>query len=197
MQKSIIFLSLFFIISCAIPYAESAPKTPSSKKIVMIIAHENFRDEEYKVPKELFEKNNITVVTASSCKCNATGMQGLKVSPSILIENINVNDYSAVIFVGGSGAVEYWDSKIAHNIALKTIKANKILGAICIAPVTLAKAGVLKNKKATVFSSEKDKLEAGGAIYTGKAVEKDGNIVTANGPDAADEFAKEILKGIK
>ena len=57
-----------------------------------------------------------------------------------------MEDYDAVIFVGGPGSSEYWDDPKAHSIAEETVAADKIPGAICIA--SLAKSGVLKGKKA-------------------------------------------------
>ncbi|MCD6213570.1 MAG: DJ-1/PfpI family protein, partial [Candidatus Desulfofervidus sp.] len=48
-------------------------------------------------------------------------------------------------------------------------------------------------KKATVWSSEASQLKSLGAIYTGKPVERDGLIITANGPQAAKKFGETIL----
>ncbi|HHT9150731.1 MAG TPA: DJ-1/PfpI family protein, partial [Candidatus Wujingus californicus] len=112
-----------------------------SKKVVMIIASNNFRDEELLKPKEVLERNGVAVTVASSSLKESTGMLGAKVKPDILFININVVDYDAVIFVGGAGATEYWDNPTAHKIAKDAYSAKKIVGAICIAPVTLAKAG--------------------------------------------------------
>ncbi len=39
-------------------------------------------------------------------------------------------------------------------------------------------------------------LEENGAEYTGANVEQDGKIVTANGPQAAKEFAEKIIEFI-
>jgi len=58
----------------------------------------------------------------------------------------------------------------------------EVLGAICIAPVTLAKAGVLEGKRATVWKSEGETLKEHGADYTGASMEADGKIITADGP---------------
>ncbi|MBC7348303.1 MAG: DJ-1/PfpI family protein, partial [Clostridia bacterium] len=69
---------------------------------------------------------------------------------------------------------------------------GKVLGAICLAPVTLANAGVLAGRKATVFSPEAKRLEAAGAKYTGAGVEIDGRIVTASGPENAKDFGEAI-----
>jgi len=166
------------------------------KKAVMIIAKNNFRDEEYLQPKEILTKAKVEVVTASSSKGIAKGMFGAAQNVDITIDEIDAKNYDAVIFVGGGGASEYFNNSPAHKIARDAISGKKILGAICIAPVTLAKAGVLKNKKATVFESGIEELKKWGADYTGKDVEVDGNIVTASGPEAAKQFGKKILETI-
>jgi len=67
-----------------------------------------------------------------------------------------------------------------------------MVAAICIAPVILANAGLLKKKNATVFKSEIAAIEAKGAVYSGSGVTVDGNLITASGPDQAKQFGKEI-----
>jgi len=69
----------------------------------MVIASQDFRDEELLTPKEILENKGVKVTIASSSLDTATGMLGAKVKPDILIEDVNVNDFDAVIFVGGAG----------------------------------------------------------------------------------------------
>ena len=76
------------------------------------------------------------------------------------------------------------------------MKKGILLGALCIAPVILAEAGVLRGKKATVFESEKDQLISAGAKYTGKPIEFDDNVITCSNPIYTEEFAKRIVKAI-
>ncbi|MCM8763429.1 MAG: DJ-1/PfpI family protein [Candidatus Omnitrophica bacterium] len=167
------------------------------KKVVMIIAPEGFRDEELLEPKKILEEAGISVTVASTTTSRAKGMLGAIVSPDVTLTQVKVDDFDAVIFVGGVGASQYWDDPLAHLIAQEIIAQDKVLGAICIAPVTLANAGLLKGKRATVWSSEAGQLKRQGALYTGKAVEEDGKIVTASGPTAAKEFGQTILKLLK
>jgi len=167
------------------------------KKVVMIIAENDFRDEELFVPKEIFEKAGIEVKVASTALKQAHGMLGATFKPDILVNDINVRDFDAIIFVGGSGASQYWDDPVAHRLAQEANNTGRIVAAICIAPVTLARAGILKGKRATVWSSEGAQLKSEGANYTGRPAEKDGNIITANGPSAAREFAEELVKALK
>jgi len=166
------------------------------KKAVMIIPESDFRDEELKEPKDILERNNIEVKVASTTLDRVEGMLGAQVKPDILINDIEIKDFDAIVFVGGGGSSQYWDDPVAHKLAQDAIGANKIVAAICIAPVTLARAGILKGKRATVFSSEAGELKSEGANYTGKAVEKDGNIITASGPTAARAFGEELVKAL-
>lgn len=164
---------------------------------VMIIAKKDFRDEELLQPREILEKEGIEVTIASSSLAKSRGMLGTVVKPDIMLDQIKVDDYDIIIFVGGLGASEYFNDPVAHKIAQEAANKGKVLGAICIAPVILANAGVLKGRNATVWSSERGSLEAQGAHYTGKPVEVDGMIVSANGPKAAKEFGRAIVRYLK
>lgn len=170
-------------------------KTPG-KKVVMIIAHAIFRDEEYLRPKEALIAAGIKVITASSELSPARGKLGAKVVPDVLVRDVQVADYDAVVFIGGSGAQEYFHDPVCHRLARETIIQGKIVAAICIAPAILANAGVLRGKRATVFPDGVEALERGGAHYTGMPLEIDGNIVTANGPGAAMSFGEVIRDGL-
>lgn len=194
MLKKFIVYFLILLVTSPVAGQEAANM---KKKVVMIIAQDGFRDEELLQPKEILEKQGIEVTLASTTLMQAKGMLGAKVKPDILVKDVNVKDFAAVIFIGGAGASLYWDDPLAHKLAQEASNTNKIVAAICIAPVTLAKAGILKAKRATVWSSEAGQLRAYGANYTGRAVEKDGNIITASGPVASSEFGEELVKALK
>lgn len=169
----------------------------SNKRVVMVVASKDFRDEEFHKPKEIFEASSVKVVVASSKIGESKGYFGAIAKPEILIENINVSEYDAIVFVGGSGASEYFKNPSALKIAKEAFEGNKIVAAICIAPSILANAGILKGKRATAFSSEKDNLIKNGAIWKDVDVEVDGKIVTADGPNAAEKFGNTILELLK
>jgi protease I len=167
------------------------------KKAVFIIAQNNFRDEEYFVPRRIFEKNNIRVTVASSALKPARGMLGAVVQPDILLGQINVADYDAIVFIGGSGSAQYWHDQQAQKIAVDAVAQGKVLAALCLAPVTLANAGVLTGKKCTVWPSERGQLEARGGVTTGRDLEIDGKIITASGPEAAEKFGQAIVNKLE
>ena len=164
------------------------------KRVVMIIAKNDFRDEELLEPKAILEKNGIEVKIASTSLNIAKGMLGARVTPDILVKDINVKDFQAIVFIGGAGASQYWDDPVAHKLAQEAFSQGRIVAAICIAPVTLANAGILTGKRATVWPDEAGQLNLLQANYTGRPVEKDGNIITAAGPFAAREFGEELVE---
>lgn len=197
----IMFVLLFlFLLGCSQQNVEEDFKNTEEvvymAKALFIIAPENFKDEEYFTPKNVLEQNNIEVITAS-LKEEATSVAGERVKVDLLLDDADSN-YDAIVFIGGGGASVFFDNAKAHSLAKEFFNSGKVTAAICIAPVTLANAGVLKGKKATVWNGDYvSKLESGGATYTGNNVEVDGNIVTANGPGAAEEFGNKLVEKIK
>lgn len=164
------------------------------KKIVFVVAPQNFRDEEYIEPKKILEDAGFHVVTASTVVGEIYGKIKIKANSDILVKNINPDDYDAIFFIGGPGASIYFNDGFVHNLIKLFLNAGKIVSAICIAPTILANAGILKGKNATVFSDGAEALIKGGANYTAKNVEIDGNILTGDGPQSAKEFAQTLIK---
>lgn len=172
------------------------------KKIVMVIAFQDFRDAEYFIPKEILETAGAEIKTASNKKGTAIGADGGDVEVDLLVSEINLAEFDAVVFVGGPGCIENLDNETSYRLARETVSQNKVLASICISPVILAKAGVLEGKKATVWTSPMDKsaarvLEENGAIYEDKPVVVDGKIITGDGPSAAQKFGEAIVNTLK
>lgn len=171
--------------------------TLAGKKVLMVIASAQFRDEEYQKPRKILEGEGVKVTVASSSLNESTGMLGLKVKPDILLKDAKPEAFDAVIFVGGMGATEYWDNPQAHALAQAIAKAGKPTTAICLAPMTLANAGLLKGKKATIWKDAVGDFKSKGVVYTGASVEKDGVVITGSGPDAAEAFGRALVEALK
>lgn len=160
----------------------------------MVIGKNNFRDEEYLEPRKALEAAGAIITVASSSLSTARGMLGLNVKPDILIGDAKEQDYDGIVFVGGGGAAEYFDSPVAHKLAQSFFAHGKLTSAICIAPATLANAGILKGRRATAFPSSESALRSHGAIVTGEPVSVDGKVVTGVGPEAAKRFGEKLVE---
>ncbi|HOI60366.1 MAG TPA: DJ-1/PfpI family protein [Candidatus Pacearchaeota archaeon] len=174
-------------------------KINQKKKIAMVIAAREFRDEECFETKDILEKEGFNITLFSNEKGIAVGRFGGEIKVEKTLEEIDVSDFDCVLFVGGGGAIKYLDNNLSYDLLRKANKRNIIITAICIAPVILANAGILEGKKATVWSNDLDKsaikiLEQKGATYINKNSVIDKNIVTANGPSAIKEFCEDIIR---
>ena len=161
-------------------------------RVLMVIAPEVFRDEEYAQPKGVLEARGALVETASTRAGTCHGKLGMIAEATLAIAEADPADYDAVVFVGGGGAEVFFDDPVAHRLARGALAAHRVVAAICIAPSTLARAGLLAGVRATAFPSQRDDLLAHGAIWTGTPVEVHGSIITANGPEAARDFGLAI-----
>lgn len=164
------------------------------KKALLIIATNGFQDVELKAVRDALIAADFAVELASSRKGQCTGKFGSTEEALYGFEEIDLGNFDRVCFIGGPGAVAMADDAIAQHLTRSIVRSGKPLGAICIAPTILAKGGVLKGGKATVWDDGKgtqiDLLERCGAFYADVPVVVDGLIVTGNGPEAAVEFGK-------
>jgi protease I len=184
---------MLMVVSLLLSISLGAFAQLHEKKILMIIPLKDFWDMELTKLKEIFEQNGLVVTIASSVMKEAEGIFGTKINPDIVLNRVRASLYDAIIFLGGEGAVQYWDDPLAHRLVKEALKEGKVLGAISIAPIILANTNVLKGKRATVWPTLDNRLKCSVAIYTGNPVEVDGKIVTADSPNAAEEFGRTIL----
>jgi len=166
-------------------------------KIVMIIAPENFRDEELFQPKEILELAGHRVDVASRQRGTCQGVKGGQAEAAYALDEITADTYDAVVFIGGGGSRVYFADPLAWHLAQDMAAQGKVVAAICIAPVILANAGLLKGKKATVYPDEAETIVAQGAHYTRQGVVVDGRIVTGDSPASAAQFGRNLLTLLK
>lgn len=166
-------------------------------KILMIIAPENFRDEELFDTKKELENSEHTIVIASTKKGTIFGSLGGKANAELLLSDINTKEYDAAVFVGGMGSQLLVENSEALKIAQDMHQDKKIVAAICLAPVILANAGILKNKKATATATAQKILESKGAQYIESGVVTDERIITASGPEFSRQFGQRITELLK
>lgn len=166
-------------------------------KVLLVVAPERFRDEEFLVPRAALAEAGARVAVASTRPGRARGMLGAEVAVDLLVSEANPADYDAVVVVGGFGSPTHlW----GHEPLLELVKTmygeGKVVAGICFSGAVLARAGVLAGKRATVFPAPHAmvELQRGGAHYVEEAVVRDGTVLTASGPEAAQAFAKALVR---
>jgi len=165
----------------------------SGNEVIMVLANYNFNDDEYDYTRKALDDNGIEVQIAAAEHGECTSVAGKTVDTDISLQNVTPDNFRAIIFIGGPGVDSYFNDDNALGLAQKFFKANKIVGAICWAPMILAKAGILAQRKATGWDGAKEEMIAAGVIYTGEKITVDNTIVTAIGPESAFDFGQTIV----
>lgn len=165
--------------------------------VLMVIAPQNFRDEELRGPKAALERAGHRVTIASTHAGTCVSTSGRTIEASLALIDAHAEDYAAVVFVGGDGATCFFSDPVAHRLARAVRARGGVVGAICIAPTILARAGLLNGLEATAFPSEKDELLRAGAHFVAQPVAAAGKVFTANGPGSADLFGWRLATALQ
>lgn len=166
-------------------------------KILLVIAPDKFRDEELEVPMQVFDEIGIGYDIASTKTGICEGMIGASAEATITIDDADPSAYSGIVIVGGIGSQDYlWDHAGLQDLVRTFFNTGKVVAAICLAPVVLARAGVLEGREATLFRSPaaEMEMERGGAILVDVPVVADLDLITASGPQVARAFAGTIVE---
>lgn len=168
-----------------------------NKNILILLPANDFNSEEYLLTKQTFEKEGFKVFISSNSNSLCIADNGIKVKADVSIFNIHVSNFLAVVFIGGNGVRKYWDDVSYQKIAKDFHKSKKVVGAICAAPVILARAGLLSNGNATCYFTDRRELEKGNVKYEDASVITDGNIVTGQSSVNSVEFTQTIIGMLK
>lgn len=175
------------------------------KKVMVLIAPEGFRDEEYAQTHAALKgaKADPVVVSAHTGVC--TGKLGSIAHAKMTVDDALNEQWDGAALIGGPGADIYIDDERVHKIARKVAEDGNVLAAICMAPVILSHAGLLDGVDATVFPDEayeKDLVEHGANLKKQAVVQSENNIngaplITGNGPKAAFAFGLQLTNALR
>ena len=173
----------------------------AQKKVLFIIAFDGFQQTEYSVPRKLLLNAGYDIVTASNKPGAAVAKDGSSVQVNITLQEVDVHDYSGIVFIGGPGTLENIDIPESYKIAQEAFEAGIPIGSICISTRILAHSGILNGKRATGWNGDKmlgELYKQEGVLFVeNEPVVVDGTVVTATGPAVAESFGNAILTLLK
>ena len=189
-------ISVGYPASPTISEAGNNQENAAPKRAALIVPSVNFQDEELFETLRALNAAAVQTVIASTRTGILKGSRGTPIEAGILVNQLKVDDYDALIFIGGIGAGEYIFDQAALSLIRQAWDKRKILAATSTAPTILASAGILKGVKVTALITESDRLKAVGAVYTGTPVEQNMKIITCTSPAAAVPFARAVTDAI-
>jgi 4-methyl-5(b-hydroxyethyl)-thiazole monophosphate biosynthesis len=145
---------------------------------------------------DLLRRAGIEVTVAGLEDGFIKGSHGISVLSDMYYEKIDLDKYDCLVLPGGQPGTNNLkkNRKVIETIK-KFKRENKLIGAICAAPLALQEAGILDNKRVTSYPSEKNVFTS--AIYDESSVVKDHNIVTSRGVGTAIDFALNLIGEIQ
>lgn len=163
------------------------------KKIAILVA-EGFEEIELGAPLDILRRFRFDVVTAGVGGTELTGQNGLTVKTDTAIAQLNPDDFDGVVLPGGGGSWVLRDTPEVVDLIQKMNVQDKMIAAICAAPIVLAKAGIITGKNISAYPADavfKD-IDKNKTFITGDDITIDGNIITAKGPAIALAFSYTI-----
>jgi protease I len=165
---------------------------------VLIMATDGFEESELFGPREILTGKGATVSlaspTMSPIQATIHDDPGRTIRPDHLIDDIDPDDYDALILPGG---VRNPDQLRMHAGAIERIRtfaqAGKPVAAICHGPWLLVEADLLRGRTATAWPSIRTDLRNAGATVVDEAAVTDGNIVTSRNPDDVEAFTAALI----
>ncbi|HMF02046.1 MAG TPA: DJ-1/PfpI family protein [Terriglobia bacterium] len=169
------------------------------KKVLMVIPHTQFRDEEFFEPKKILEDEGAKVVVASTSVRTCRGMKGGTAQSDLAIADAKADEYAGLVLCGGSSVPDvFWNDKKLQELVVAMATAGKVIAAICLSTVVLAKAKLLADREATVYFLPEalEELKAAGAKYVPETLLIHNNIILAEGPPDSQRFGQAIRSAL-
>ncbi len=160
-------------------------------KVLMPLAA-GFEEIEALTIVDVLRRAEIEVVIAGLMPGPVSGAHAISVVPDTMIDTVHPDSFDMIVLPGGQPGTDNLNANTSVHALLKEFAAkNKLIGAICAAPIVLAAAGLLSGKRVTCYPSYIERLSGG--IYEDAAVVSDGTIITSQGPATSIEFGLAIV----
>jgi protease I len=175
---------------------EAEPQTVHN---VLFVLDEHFSCAEYYVLRENMEEAGYRTVTAAATSDPlAAGDVDFQVIPDMLLADVQVEDYDAVILVAGDMVIARPQENVdISRIVQEAVSEGGVIAAIDGAPMLLARAGVLEGIPATAALSVCPLLADYGATCTNADIEQEGSVITAASGAQTQSLAEAVLAALE
>ncbi|MDV2684673.1 type 1 glutamine amidotransferase domain-containing protein [Alkalihalophilus lindianensis] len=165
-----------------------------NKKVIQIVSND-FEDLELWYPVLRLREEGATVdIVGEKADEKYIGKYGVPIVSEYAFEEINPNDYDAILVPGGwsPDLLRRFDSVL--NMVRVLNDQKKPIGQICHAGWVLISANILQGKKVTSTPGIKDDMTNAGATWVDEAVVVDGNIVSSRRPPDLPDYMREFIE---
>ena len=165
---------------------------PIMKNVVVPLAP-GFEEIETITVVDILRRSGARVSIAGTVDGVIEGSRGVKLIADVSIDSIKSENFDLMILHGGQPGTDYLKNDPRVSLLLKEMESkNKLIGAICAAPIILEENGILQKRRRTSHPSIKGSLS--GDLYLENRVVVDHNIITSRSPGTAMEFSFKLVE---
>jgi protease I len=164
----------------------------SDKKVLLVLATQGFDFREYDIARRVLESRGVQVHVAAPEMGSVVSDNGRMVRTTVKLGDVKYWDYDGIVFLGGPGARTLAETEAATKLAKDA--EYKVLGAIGLGALVLARAGVVKGKRLTGDPAAAELIRQKEGTYTGQPVEVADKTVSARDSRYAEHFGQAFLR---
>jgi len=153
------------------------------KRVLCILEH-GFEEIEAIAPVNLLRRAGVEVVMAGVSGKMLCGRSGIHIEADALLAELDTENFDALFLPGGPAVMALRNNESIGFLIKQFDSAEKLIAAICAAPLLLHDAGVLGEKRITSHFSTISELPQS----SGEKVEIDAHLLTSRGAGTAIEF---------
>ena len=165
------------------------------KNVAMVLAP-NFEDVEAIDPKNYLEERGAKVTVIGLETGEIEGKKGGKLSADTTFDQVNVNQFDALVIPGGGSPENLRIHDNAVQFTRDFAQSGKPVAAICHGAQLLISADVVKNKTITCVSKIRDDVKNAGANYVDQELVTDGNFITSRVPKDIPAFNQAVAESL-
>ena len=119
---------------------------------------------------DILRRGNIHVDIVGVEDKKVNGAHNVTIIADTTLDEIKISDYDGVFLPGGSpGYLNFRNNEKVLELLRKANQDKKLIGAICASPSVLAKAGILKERKTTIYPGLESEITSNGGTNKGPA----------------------------
>lgn len=162
----------------------------------LIILENGFEDVEGLCTIDILKRSRIDVITASIYSNDIVTQSGHPLKTNVLLKDIDLSDFDFLILPGGKAVFNVLDKEqIIDDVIDYFYNSNKLICAICAAPLLIGKRGYFDGLKYTCFPGCDEKIKLGKNVNQGVVTNE--KFILAKAMYYSVDFALEIIKRVQ
>lgn len=187
---------LLMLGTLAVLSLTGCPSTGMPRRALMVV-QPHFNAAEYSEPRSVLEEIGLQIQVASITRNSiAAYAEEMTLQPDLLVEDVAVEEYDIIVFVGGYP----YNAEREDFIRLAQVAGtgDRIVAGICNGVITMANSGMLTGVSVAALTYHPaSALEGRGAVLVEQPVVQDGRFITASGPDASMGLGEQIRAALE